>query len=226
MEQNLGYLKAKKFFNELNAPTYDLLVKFATLGQDYYWKRKILQKKISSTGLVLDLACGTGILSSLLQKKGNIVFGIDLTYEYLKILKTKKPELFCINGIAEYLPFKNNCFDYIVSSYLPKYADLTNLVNECFRVLKNGGKIILHDFIFPNRRIYQELWKIYFKILKKTGKLFFKDWSQVFNELDSLISTTDWYEILPKILLNKGFIRITSESLSMETSAIIYAKKP
>jgi demethylmenaquinone methyltransferase/2-methoxy-6-polyprenyl-1,4-benzoquinol methylase len=225
MEQNQGYLNAKKFFNEFNAPTYDNLVKFATLGQDYYWKRKILQK-ISTKGSILDLACGTGILSSLLEEKGNVVFGIDLTYEYLKILKSKKPEPFCINGVAEFLPFKNKYFDYIVGSYLPKYANLTNLVNECFRVLKNGGKIILHDFIFPNRRIFQESWKIYFKLLKKIGKLFFKNWNQVFNELDSLIMTISWYETLPKILLNKGFTQITSESLSMETSAIVYAKKP
>jgi demethylmenaquinone methyltransferase / 2-methoxy-6-polyprenyl-1,4-benzoquinol methylase len=224
MEQNEGHLIAKNFFNESNALSYDKLVKFATFGQDYYWKRKMLNK-ISTKGSILDLACGTGILSSLLKKEGHIVFGIDLTYEYLKILKTKESDYFCINGIAEFLPFKNNYFDCIISSYLPKYSNLTSLVNECFRVLKKGGIIILHDFIFPIRLIFREFWKIYFKILRLSGR-FFKNWSKVFKELDLLIMSTDWYDVLPKILLNKGFIQITSESLTFETSAIISAKKP
>ena len=30
--------------------------------------------------------------------------------------------------------------------------------------------------------------------------------------------STDWYDVLPKILLNKGFTQITSESLTFETS--------
>ncbi|MER5175273.1 MAG: class I SAM-dependent methyltransferase [Candidatus Nitrosocosmicus sp.] len=224
MKQNEGHLYAKKFFNEFNASSYDKLVKFATFGQDYFWKRKILNK-ISAKGLILDLACGTGILSSMLKEKGNIVYGIDLTFEYLKILKAKKSESFCINGAAEFLPFKNNYFDCIVGSYLPKYSNLIDLVNECFRVLKKGGIIILHDFVFPIRMIFRELWKIYFKILKLGGR-FLKNWIKVFNELDSLIMTSEWVDALPKILLNKGFTQITSESLTFESSSIISAKKP
>ena len=223
MEQNVGYLYAKKFFNEFNASSYDNVVKFATFGQDYFWKRKILNKIITK-GIILDLACGTGILSSLLKEKGNIVFGIDLTFEYLKILKAKEPEFFCINGNAEFLPFKNNYFDCIVGSYLPKYSNLTHLAKECFRVLKKGGILILHDFIFPIRTILREFWKNYFKILKLGGR-FLKNWVKVFNELDSLIMSSDWYNALPKILLNQGFTQITSESLTFETSSIISAKK-
>ncbi len=219
-----GYLYAKNFFNENNASSYNNLVKFSTFGQDYYWKRKILSK-IPTKGLILDLACGTGILSSLLKEKGHTVFGIDLTYEYLKILKINKSKSFCINGVAEFLPFKNNYFDCIVGSYLPKYSNLTSLVNECFRVLKNRGIVILHDFTFPIRLIFRSLWRMYFKILKLSGT-FLKNWNKVFNELDLLIMKSRWYDTLPKILISKGFTEITSESFTFETSAIISAKKP
>ena len=44
MEKNEGYLYAKNFFNENNASSYNNLVKFATFGQDYYWKKKISSK--------------------------------------------------------------------------------------------------------------------------------------------------------------------------------------
>ena len=224
MAKQSGYLYAKEFFNELNASSYDNIVKFATIGQDYYWKKKIL-KMISTKGLVLDLACGTGILSSLLQDDGNVVIGVDLTYEYLKMLKKKGFKMFCIEGTAEVLPFKSNCFDYVVTSYLPKYANLFSLVNECFRVLKGGGKIILHDFIFPHRTIFRKLWKIYFEMLKQAGK-YIKSWENVFNKLDSLIMTTGWYYKLPEILFDKGFTNIASESFTFETAAIVSAKKP
>lgn len=224
METETGYMHAKGFFNELNASSYDNIVKFTTFGQDYYWKKKIL-KMVSTKGLVLDLACGTGILSSLLQDNGNDIFGVDLTYGYLKVLKKKRRELFCINGIAEVLPFKNNYFDYVVSSYLPKYANLAHLVDECFRVLKGGGKVIFHDFIFPDRAVFRELWKFYFKILKQAGRCL-KSWNDVFNKLDSFIMTSGWYNTLPEILFNKGFTNITSESLTFETAAIMSAKKP
>jgi demethylmenaquinone methyltransferase/2-methoxy-6-polyprenyl-1,4-benzoquinol methylase len=224
MEKETGFLYAKGFFNELNASSYDNIVKFTTFGQDHHWKKKIL-KKVSTKGLVLDLACGTGILSSLLQDNGNDIFGVDLTYGYLKVLKKKRRELFCINGIAEVLPFKNNYFDYVVSSYLPKYANLAHLVDECFRVLKGGGKVIFHDFIFPDRAVFRKLWKFYFKILKQAGRCL-KSWNDVFNKLDSFIMTSGWYNTLPEILFNKGFTNITSESLTFETAAIISAKKP
>ena len=37
--------------------------------------------------------------------------------------------------------------------------------------------------------------------------------------------STDWYDVLPKILLNKGFTQITSESLTFETSGYNFGKK-
>lgn len=225
MEQNQGYSFAIKFFNQHNASSYDTLVKIATLGQDYYWKKKI-SNKISNKGLVLDMACGTGILSSLISKKGCNVIGIDLTYDYLKILKAKRSDYFCINGLAEFLPFKESYFDFIISSYLPKYSDLVFLVDECYRVLKSGGIVVFHDFIYPIRPLFQELWKIYFKILKLVGGKFFKNWDKVFNELDLLILKSNWYDALPHLLIDKGFREVISETITFETSAIVSAKKP
>ena len=223
MRKNEGISLSKKFFNQYTALSYNSIVTITTFGQDYYWKKKI-SSKVTEKGLVLDLACGTGILSILLKQKNHHVFGIDLTYDYISQLKTKDPYFFCINGVAECLPFKNNYFDYVVSSYLPKYSNLMLLVDECHRVLKKGGVIVLHDFIYPNGLVFQKLWKYYFKILKLAGK-FLSNWATVFNELDLLIMESDWYVNLPKILVEKGFEQIISETFTFETSAIVVAKK-
>jgi hypothetical protein len=69
------------------------------------------------------------------------------------------------------------------------------------------------------------LWKTYFKLLKLSGKLL-KNWEKVFDELDSLIMTTEWRDSLPKILLDKGFTKIISETFTFETCSIVTAKKP
>ncbi len=224
MNMEDGYIYAKNFFNELNSSSYDRIVKFTTFGKDFYWKKKMLEK-ITTEGTVLDLACGTGILSSLLKDSGHSVYGIDLTFDYLRILKSKNLKNFCVNGTAESLPFKNNYFDCIISSYLPKYCDIKKLVNECFRVLKHGGIVILHDFILPRRTLFRTFWNSYFKLLKFSGR-FIKNWSKVFDELDSLIMLSKWYDSLPKIFIDKGFIHITSETFTFETAALIFAKKP
>ena len=37
--------------------------------------------------------------------------GLDLVFDYLKIAKKKRKQLFLINGTAETLPYRSECFD-------------------------------------------------------------------------------------------------------------------
>ena len=81
----MGVNLAQSFFNKNNSSGYDRLVKLATLGQDTNWKKQIVES-VPPGSLVLEMACGTGILTSLLKQNDNIVYGIDLTFEYLSTL--------------------------------------------------------------------------------------------------------------------------------------------
>ena len=85
MDMAMGVKLAQSFFNN-NSGSYDRLVKLATLGQDLNWKKKLVEK-VPNGSLVLELACGTGILTSLLKQNNNKVYGIDLTFEYLSDVK-------------------------------------------------------------------------------------------------------------------------------------------
>jgi demethylmenaquinone methyltransferase/2-methoxy-6-polyprenyl-1,4-benzoquinol methylase len=60
-----GHASAKKFFTSDTAPSYDLVVRLTTFGRDAAWKRRILDIISGKAGDALDLACGTGILSSM-----------------------------------------------------------------------------------------------------------------------------------------------------------------
>lgn len=54
---------------------------------------KILEKNSITSGVLLDLACGTGTLSFLFEKAGFDVIGADISGEMLSIASTKKSEL-------------------------------------------------------------------------------------------------------------------------------------
>ncbi len=91
MDMAIGVRLAQSFFNKDNSGSYDRLVKLATLGQDFNWKKKLVEN-VPNGSLVLEMACGTGILTSLLKQNNNIVYGIDLTFEYLSKLGEKSIE--------------------------------------------------------------------------------------------------------------------------------------
>ena len=214
---------AQSFFNTNNSSGYDRLVEFATLGQDTNWKKQIV-KSVPSGSLVLEMACGTGILTSLLKQNTNIVYGIDLTFGYLRTLQEKRIKIDFINGTAEFLPFQTRYFDCIVASYLPKYVNLDSLVNECHRVLKKKGILILHDFTYPKKLTYQLAWKTYFRIIKAMWK-FDRKWANVFDGLDKLIIKNHWDLKLISTLMSYGFTQISKEYQTFETSAIVSAFK-
>lgn len=218
-----GYIYAKKFFQYDNSFDYDKIVKVATLGRDKHWKKKMVEQ-VPPNKLVLELASGTGILSSMLLENNNKICSIDLTFDYIRISKLKKLNYLTVNGTAEFLPFRKGYFDVIIASYLPKYVNLEKLVNECFQVLKDEGIVIFHDFTYPKNKLFIAAWKTYFYLLKTVG-IPSLNWSKAFEDLDKVIINSKWHKILPTLLYKKGFKEIKKRYYTFETSAIISAKK-
>ena len=265
-----GHKTASRFFTPVNASSYDSVVRIATFGNDYLWKRYILEiierheyshhSSHSSSSFpssshgsftYLDLACGTGILSSSLkcrhgrgrvvERMGGVrpeeeiartsrnIIGLDLTIDYLKIANKKGrcvgTELMLTNGTAELLPYKNESFECVMSSYLAKYIDVAKVVRECRRVLRHGGLVLFHDFTYPTNLLIRALWNGYFCILGLIAKTM-KSWALVFRELDQLVKTSSWVPKTIKALEENEFEKINLRVCSMSTSAIIWANKP
>jgi demethylmenaquinone methyltransferase/2-methoxy-6-polyprenyl-1,4-benzoquinol methylase len=176
--------------------------------------------------LILDLACGTGILSSFIHdgSASSKIIGTDLTFEYLKLAKNRKSYTLLTNSLAEFLPYKDESFDVIISSYLVKYAELSTMVREHWRVLRKGGIIIVHDFTYPNTKIMRILWHFYFQILNELGRVI-SSWRYVFSNLDKLIQLNPWDNNLVRELDMVGFTSISKKYYTCGTSAIVYAKK-
>lgn len=106
--------------------------------------RKIKAKKIISIlkefkdlkeSTVLDIGVGFGVITSELAKHCAKVVGIDVVdarksmegYEFKKVKDA-------------HLPFKNDCFDIVVSNYVLEHVkDQKRHISEIHRVLKKGG---------------------------------------------------------------------------------------
>lgn len=214
-----GHVSARRFFTPANAGSYGSVVRLATFGQDSAWKQKIL-KAVGSHNSVLELACGTGILSSKLAGAGKNVAGIDLTFEYLRASRHKPNTL---QGTAEVLPYRSESFDAVVSSYLAKYVNVQNVVDECWRVLRPGGIAVFHDFTYP-AGFMRSLWDAHFALLRVAGN-FATSWKVVFEQLDDVIKNSDWVNQTTNAL-RRDFQNIDCKYYTAGTAAIVSAEKP
>lgn len=225
MQVHEGHIIARKFFNYKTASSYDFIVRLTTFGQDYLWKNHMLSI-LDKRENILDLACGTGILSSLISKSNKKqIMGLDLALDYLKIAKKKGGYCLFINGNAETLPYRSNSFDTIISSYLAKYVNIRRLVEESWRVLNHNGVIVFHDFTYPQNIIFRILWSAYFVVLQIVGN-FSASWGTVFRDLNNVIRNTKWVEEMMYVLQQAGFKSISCNFYTIGTAAIISAKKP
>ena len=226
-----GHSEARRFFDANNVDTYDLVVRYATFGRDTMWKDQIAQMVGNGSPnptAILDLAAGTGILSSILQRRSDkfLVHSLDLTLDYLKKAKERSRQFSLINSTAELLPFRAEAFDSIVSSYLAKYVAVETVVQECWRVLRHHGNIVFHDFTIPRNPLVREFWKFHFVLLRLSGHLL-KEWAPTFDRLDKLIYKTNaWPDNTILYLKKTGFVGISCKYHTLGTSAIVYARKP
>jgi demethylmenaquinone methyltransferase/2-methoxy-6-polyprenyl-1,4-benzoquinol methylase len=188
-------------------------------------KQNIANYKTPEQKYILDVACGTGIFSSFIS---NIPYkdliGVDLTYSYISNAKAKRGYSLLVNSMAELLPFKSESFDCIVSCYLAKYAKISLMVDEIWRLLKKGGLVIFSDFVYPLNKIMRLLWNSYFNILKLAGHIL-KPWKYVFYNLDEVIKRSTWTKDLKIALEKKGFESLDVKYYTGGTSAIISAFK-
>ncbi len=210
-----------KFFGK-TADTYDTVARWATLGKDEYWKKQILNQILNGESF-LDLACGTGILTRKIAKKfpNAKIIGIDITKGYLEIAKrnsTSYKNITFLHQDAESLHLDSK-FDWIISSYLPKYCDPKILVKNCIDYLNPGGSIIFHDFIYPKNKIVQKIWNTHFVVLRFLGK-FFPSWKEAFRELPELIRSSSWLRDYENLMRKNG-LQITSHILTWNTVAIL-----
>ena len=94
---------------------------------------------------VLDVACGTGVLTREAASRtgtAGSVTGLDLSAEMLAVAERLSPEIAWRQGSAQTLPFPEHAFDAVVSQFgLNMSADPVTALREMVRVLVPGGRL-------------------------------------------------------------------------------------
>jgi ubiquinone/menaquinone biosynthesis C-methylase UbiE len=103
---------------------------------------------------VLDLGCGTGEYINEVNEVACRVIGVDLSLNMLIYLKSCDPNSIVVNGSAYRLPFPNNIFDVVYSIGVLEYIQVMPVLQECLRVLKPNGTLVLTT---PNRHSARKL---------------------------------------------------------------------
>jgi ubiquinone/menaquinone biosynthesis C-methylase UbiE len=94
---------------------------------------------------VLDIGCGTGLLTQrVADLPGTRVVGCDFSHGMLTRAAIRTPAGSWVQGDAGGLPFGDGGFDVIVSTEaFHWFPDQAAVLNECFRVLAPGGRLLL-----------------------------------------------------------------------------------
>ncbi len=112
------------------------------------WPARVLEAAdIESGQTILDVACGTGVLTLAASERvgpSGSVTGIDINDGMLAVAERKNPNIEWRQGRAESLPFSDQSFDVVISQFgLMFFENRRAAVEEMVRVLQPNGRLTI-----------------------------------------------------------------------------------
>lgn len=104
-------------------------------------------------GIILDVACGPGIVTAALAEKAREVVALDLTPEMLSQARQRCSKAGLENvtfreGSATDLPFAESSFDGVVTRLsIHHFEEPRRALDEMFRVLRPDGTLVVADVV-------------------------------------------------------------------------------
>lgn len=188
------------------ARRYDLMNRIMTGGQDARWRKRVIElARLRSNSSLLDLGTGTGDLAreALFQFPQAKVIAADFTLEMMRVGR-ENGDLNFSAADALRLPFSDGSFDAVVSGFLMRNViDLQKAIQEQYRVLKKGGRMVILDTTRPKKNMLTPfIWLHMHFVIPTLGGL--------------LTGEKDAYRYLPET--TEGFV--TAEALASRMAAV------
>ncbi len=114
---------------------------------------------VSSGVQVLDIGIGTGKFAQLLEAQGANISGIDLSESMIDECRKLHPGYDLQIGTFQQIPFADNAFDAVVSSFCFHEVPLEERQTACeevYRVIRKGGMACLLDIMFASNAAVAE----------------------------------------------------------------------
>jgi len=164
---------------------YDFLNHFLSLGQDIYWRHRLVRMlRPGPTGRVLDLAAGTLDVSLEIKRQfpKSKVLSLDFTEAMLQKGQTKLKtdsgrDIQPVLADGRTLPLPTACVDNVTIAFgIRNIRPRMDAYREMYRVLVPGGRMCILEFGSGQNKIWKGLYNVYLdKILPSLGKIFSGD---------------------------------------------------
>lgn len=137
------------------APTYDRANRIISMGLDQGWRRKAIARLgPAAQGDMLDLCAGTLDLTVMLLDAGAAqVHSLDFAQ---KMLDAGAPKLSAdapvhlVTADAREMPLEDASIDGIIAGFgLRNVPEVERAIDECARVLRPGGRLVVLEFFQP-----------------------------------------------------------------------------
>jgi demethylmenaquinone methyltransferase/2-methoxy-6-polyprenyl-1,4-benzoquinol methylase len=173
IEQEAAHSAAVREMFSGIARRYDLLNHVLSLNIDKRWRRRVrtllADVLARDDARVLDVACGTGDLTMVLQEGAQaMVIGTDFCRPMLAIAKKKSDAAFgrvpLIEADAMTLPLADDSIDAATIAFgLRNLPNIENGLKELYRILKPGGRLVVLEFSTPFIPGFRQLFNMYFR---------------------------------------------------------------
>lgn len=165
------------------------------------------------TDVVLDVGTGTGIVAKAVSPHVKEVIGVDKSKAMLDYIDSSGNIYFVRRDIRDPL-FVANTFDRITARQVFHHIleDTQEAMNECYKILKKKGKMILSEGVPPSKRVKKDYIEI-FKLKEKRLTFYEED-------LRDLMVNAGFADIKTKIVrLKKMSVRNWLENSGLPRSS-------
>ncbi len=206
---------------------YDLMNDIMSLGVHRIWKNKFLDwlNPQPNTKLI-DVASGTGDIANLFNKKTENTSKITCIEPNLEMFNQGKEKLKkfeninWINARAEKIPVNDNTYDYYTISYgLRNVSNINKSLQEAYRVLKPGGRLMCLEFSKIDNEILNSAYKQYSKTIPLIGKIIVGSDKPYKYLIESIEKFLDQKQLVD-IMIKEGFSNVEFRNLTNGISAI------
>jgi demethylmenaquinone methyltransferase / 2-methoxy-6-polyprenyl-1,4-benzoquinol methylase len=210
------------------ASHYDLMNRLMTGGQDNRWRKQVIQlARLTPNSCLLDLGTGTGDLAreALAKFPRAKVIAADFTLEMMRVGQRNGSINFS-SADALRLPFNNSSFDAVVSGFLMRNViDLQAALQEQYRVLKKGGRIVILDTTRPKKNMLSPLIRLHMHVIIPMLGGLLTGAREAYRYLPESTDEFVTAEELASRMASVGFKKINYQRLISGTIAIHWGEK-